>query len=217
MSDTDFNPEEFGGYDPELMPKEDYKTSDPPTYKCTVPVICPGCGKNHGDCDVITNRLEESDKENEDNMIQRPPTSQPSSNGGGQQQQGNFRKRNGLPFLNVRDISFHPEPATIVVARVDDDNFKPGNQIVNCKIKFRGQHFLYGLRFNNPNLGILCDAFGQDERDWVNKEIEVSKEADEVTGREYIRFAPSSATARGDQEEDEQEQPRAPRKPRARA
>ncbi len=196
-NDTDFK---FGYNEPTAA---DYRTNDPPTYdhvpKCTVPVICLGCGKNHGDCDVLTNRLEESDKENEDDMIQRPASSQ-SNNNGGAQSGGTTRRRNGLPFLNVRDVSFHPEPGTIVVARVDDDNFKPGNQIVNCKIKFRGQHFLYGLRFNNPNLGILCDAFGQDERDWTDAEIEISKEADEVTGREYIRLAPSSATKKDKEE-----------------
>lgn len=171
--DTDFNP-----------PPENYKTDDPPTYKCRAEVKCPSCGKNHGDCDIITDRMKAEEDDEVINRGNRSNDQQP------QQGNGRRRQRNGLPFLSPRECSTNPQPATVVVASVGPHAFRRGEEQVNMRIRFKGKDYTFGLRENNPNLDTLCDAWGEDETQWAGKEMEVYNHEDPATGTVFVQFDP---------------------------
>lgn len=162
--DTDFN---YGANVAEV---------DAPSYECMGRCVCSICGKFHGYCSEVGVQPEK-----EDNMINRGESGNTGNNKG-------QRKRNGLPFLSTENASSTKRPGNIVAARVEDDSFRPGHQVVALKIAFNGQHYLYNLRTNNPTLDSLCSSFGDDESQWNGKDIFIFNEEDTFNGKIWLRM-----------------------------
>jgi hypothetical protein len=181
MGQTDFN---HGYNDP------DYKTTDPPTYDqaCMGLMVCPHCGKSVM-CGDIHNSV--APIEQGDNMI-------PRGNGTQSQPQRTGRKRSGLRYLTADMLSATHQIATVVDARVQPDNFRPGQDSVVVKLKFKGEFILWTLRSGNPSLEVLGDAMGDDESSWKGHDIELYIEEDSFDGKKWIRseVAPSAPTTK---------------------
>jgi hypothetical protein len=162
----------------------DYGTNDPPTYDapCMGMLVCPHCGKSAMCSDVFDTI---SNDGGNDSMIPRGNNQQTNSGRG----QG---KRNGLPFLSTKDATTMHQPAKIVAARLEDDTYRPGNQVVALKLNYRGQLWLYNLRTNNPTLDTLCNGFGDDESTWSGRNIEIFNEEDSFNGKLWLRLEPSN-------------------------
>ena len=163
---------------------------------CMGTLVCPKCGRFHGYCSEINAQLTGTTEgpqlrngEN-DEMIQRGNESKGQRRGG--------RTNQGVPFLTVDKLSSDHSPATILAARLQDDNFKPnGPQVVVVKILLRSNTFLWTLRSNNPNLDALVDAFGPDESTWENRKISMYIEEDNFDGKKWIRCEAVTESAGG--------------------
>lgn len=158
---------------------------------CMGLLVCPHCGRSAMCGDVAkhvpTNRQLFSDTQENDNMI---PRNTGNSSGG---QRGGGRKRgSGLPFLAPDKASTVREPGKIIAARVENDNYRQGEQMVALKINFRNQLFLYNLRSNNPTLDALCNAFGDDELQWAGKHVVIFNEVDDFNGKTWLRIEPDT-------------------------
>jgi hypothetical protein len=156
---------------------------DVPTYDqaCMGMMVCPHCGKAAICGDVVSNLPTEDNN----SMIPR----------GNNQASGNQRgkgQRNGLPFLSTKDATQMRQPARIVAARVEDDTFRPGSQVVALKLNYKGQLWLYNLRTNNPALDALVNGFGEDELTWAEKDIVIFNEEDNFNGKLWLRMEPVS-------------------------
>jgi hypothetical protein len=109
------------------------------------------------------------------------------------QQQGRRRSSGGggggrLPYLKVENVNFDKRTASVLSARMEDDNFnRNAPQVLSLKIAFAGATYLWNLRINNPNLDILADSFGDDETKWVGKEFLLFLETDTHTNNNQIR------------------------------
>lgn len=212
MGRYDFN---FGWNEPEASPR-DIPTYDVPPPEpvndhaaCMGRVTCIVCGKFHGYCsevheqltdikpdgvndhddgNVINNAGIPYDQWEENNMIPR---------GNAPQQGGNQRKgkRTGLRYLSADMLSTTHQAATIVDARIQPDNFRPGQDAVVVKLKFKGEFLLWTLRQGNPNLEGFGDAMGDDEQNWKNHDIELYIEEDQFDGKKWIRSEVAPTTA----------------------
>lgn len=181
MGNTDF---QHGYNDP------DYRTHDPPTYQqaCMGILTCPHCGKAVM-CGDVNGTLP---NQPEDTMIPRGQATTTTT-----QQQGGTRRRKGtgLRYLSAEMLSTSHQMATITEARVQDDTFRPGAQCVVAKLKFKGEFLLWTLRPGNPCLETIGDVFGDDERSWGNREIELYTEVDTFDGKTWIRVEPIVASS----------------------
>ena len=99
-------------------------------------------------------------------------------------------QRNGLPFLSAKDATHSPQPARLVTCRLERDQFRAGQSVVKMRIDYKGQHWTYNLRTSNPNLDVLCEAWGDDETKWLNRHFEIYTEEDDVDSKVWLRFAP---------------------------
>lgn len=149
-------------------------------------VKCNGCGKFHGYCSELGGSIQRGESQEEEEMIRRS-SGQPTNNQSRQGERGQ-RQRNGLPFLSTKEASFTPMPGKIIAARVEDDNFRPGRDVVAIRIRFKGQDFLLNLRDNNPNLETLCNLYGEDETQWTGKEVMISNEEDNFNGKVWLHI-----------------------------
>jgi len=154
---------------------------DVPTYdqSCMGMMVCPHCGKA-AMCGDVAKLIGE-------NMIPRTTPNNPRQSGG-------KRKPNGLPFLSKEHANHAKQPGKVVAARLEDDNFRKGEQVVTLKVEFREQHYLYNLRTNNPTLDSLIEAWGDDETTWNNKPVVIFNEEDDFNGKTWLRIEPSDDT-----------------------
>lgn len=129
-----------------------------------------------------TDRFGDDDNE-ENNMIPRGNNNSERNN----QPQRGKRKGTGLRYLSTDMLSPSHELATIVDARVEEDNFRPNQTQVTVKLKFKGEFLLWSLRPGNPNLETLGDAMGDDETTWKGHEVELYIEVDAFNGKSWIR------------------------------
>lgn len=157
----------------------DYKTDDPPTYEqaCMGMLVCPHCGKA-AICGDVTSLLHEQG----DNMIPRGNPSTGGSGGGGRKRRGS-----GLRYLAAEMLTTTHQAASIVDARTQPDQFRPGTECVVVKLKFKGEYILWTLRSGNPSLETLGDALGDDETTWKGAELELYIEEDGFDGKKWIR------------------------------
>lgn len=172
--------------------KPDYKTDDHPTYAqaCIGMMVCPHCGKAAICGDVESNIQTEGN-----DMIPRKQASQISDDGNNFGGRRGAKKINGYRFLSIDMLNSTQQLAEIIDAKVLPDSFRKGEDAVVCKLKLNGEFLLWTIRNNNPNLEILGDAFGDDERKWVGKRIMLATESDDFSGRAQIRVAPEGDKA----------------------
>jgi len=183
--DVDF---EYGHNDPEWSDKQ---TRDPDTPwqfdSCTGQIICPKCGKFHGDCFIVTNRMKEDEQ-----MIPQSTQNNQQQGRGGRQTGG--RRGGGLDYIKEGDLSHEKQIATITAARLDQpDPFNkqnPQSWVLTVQISINGRLLLWSLRDGNPNLTTLQKAFSSDENKWPGKEIEMYLAQDPVTMRNWFRADP---------------------------
>ena len=167
MGDISFN---FGANVP------DRKDDD-----CFGMLVCPHCGKSVICQDVPTNQTVAT----EENMI--PRNTNTSGGGGGR----GGKRRSGFPFLATDKCSTDHEPGVIIGARVEDDSFRKGDQVVALKLRYKSQLWLYNLRPSNPVMDTLANAFGDDEAQWVNKKVVIYNEEDDFNGKLWLRIDPA--------------------------
>lgn len=161
---------------------------------CYGKVICSVCGKLHGICvDFNLEPLENKEMINRDKRSDTPQQSGRSRNTGSK----GGSNRGGLPYLKTENLNFDKRTANIIAARTEDDNFKPGQQAVVVKIAFAGNTYLWTLRLDNPNLDILCDAFGDDEEKWPGKEFLLFLETDSFNNKNWMRVEIPTAQGKG--------------------
>jgi hypothetical protein len=129
----------------------------------------------------------------ENEMIPRDTPSQ----GGNGTQRGGRRRGTGLRYLNTDMLSTAHQLASIADARVQPDNFRPGEFAVVVKLKFRGEFILWSLRPKNPNLETIAEALGDDETTWKGRDIELYVEEDDFDGRKQIRAEVAPAPTAG--------------------
>jgi hypothetical protein len=131
----------------------------------------------------------QNDKENEEMINRSARNDAPQQQQGRRQNTGRSRGsgQTGIPYLKTENVNFDKRTANIIACRVEDDAFKPGQQAVVAKIAFAGNTYLWTIRLDNPNLDILCDAFGDDEQKWVGKDFLLFLETDEFTNKNYTR------------------------------
>jgi hypothetical protein len=158
-------------------------TDDVPTYTqaCMGILVCPHCGK-YAICGDIEAFTTEATGE-QDNMIPRGERAQGDDNS-----RRGKKKGSGLGYLTIDKLSSAHQLASIVDARVQPDNFganKP--DVVVVKLKFKGEFILWTLRSNNPCLETLGDAYGDDEKKWAGRDIELYYEEDSFDGKKWIR------------------------------
>jgi hypothetical protein len=153
-------------------------------------------GLLEGVCWLVRNHIKQltkTIKENYDMAIPRyqgPTTKEDSaaptrgSRGGGRQRQGT-----GHPALNLSDLTIEPKAAKILGVKVGPGTaqWNKDQTVVTCKLSLGGQLRMWYLTVNNPNLGILQDAFGNDENDWADKKIQLFIEESEWDGKQNIR------------------------------
>lgn len=156
------------------------------TVYCYGKVVCSVCGKQHGIC--VDFNLEGTPTQENEEMINRNQRSDAPQQSRGRSSGGSSKgQRGGLPYLKQENITFDKRTASIIAARTEDDNFKPGQQAVVVKMAFAGNTYLWTLRLDNPNLDILCDAFGDDEEKWVGKEFLLFLETDTFNNKNWMR------------------------------
>lgn len=191
MGQIDF---EYGYNDPK---NKDYKTTDPPNYtgSCMGLMVCPHCGKA-AMCGDVTLSAQTTTGENDD-MINRDNRNNDRQGG---RAGGRGGRRNGLAYLSTKEATHTAQPGKIIAARVEDDTFRPGNQVVAMRIRFKGQDWLYNLRTNNPTLDGLCNAFGDDESTWAGKDVSIFNEEDDFNGKVWLRIDPSEGAPMGEPE-----------------
>lgn len=51
-----------------------------------------------------------------------------------------------------------------------------------CKIRFAGKEDVYNISLNKATINGLVDAFGEDSKEWINKELTVETEKVRVAG-----------------------------------
>jgi hypothetical protein len=124
-----------------------------------------------------------------ENMIPR------SSGNSNQSRNGGTRKGSGFRFLNADMLSSAHQLATIVDARTQPDSFRPNQQCVVVKLRFKNEYILWTLRTGNPSLETIGDAIGEDETTWKNREIELFIEEDSFDGKKWIRCEVVSAVS----------------------
>jgi len=186
MKSTDFT---FGFNDP------DYATDDPPTYQrtCIGMMICPHCGRGEICGNIQTN--EQTTHGDDDNMIPRGNNSGTGNNGNDNRQRfsrsNGARKNTGFPMLSTDKATTDQQPGRIVGARVEDDKYRNGQQLVALKVQFKSQMYLYNLRTNNPVLDTLAEAWGDDEQGWIGKDVVIFNEEDDFNGKLWLRLEPA--------------------------
>lgn len=169
-----------------------------PYTPCMGAVLCSVCGKRHGLCTEVNEQLTgiknddsgiytdmgvSSFEWENDKMIPRDSGNSASGGRSSSKKKGG----SGLRYLSTDMLNTDKQTALIVDARTQDDNFKPGKQLVVVKIKFKGEMLLWTLRPGNPNMDVLADAMGDDETAWKDRSIELFNEVDSFDHKVWMR------------------------------
>jgi hypothetical protein len=157
------------------------KQDDAPTYDraCMGLLVCPHCGKAVMCGDIQPAVAVQIDATGEqDNMWKSP------NNSGNNRQQ---RQQTGFRYLNASMLSFVHQLATIDDARIEEDKYRKGEEVLNLKIKFKGEFILWPLRNGNPCLGVILAELGDDETRFKGAELELFIEEDAFDGKRQIR------------------------------
>lgn len=107
--------------------------------------------------------------------------------------------RSGFPYLNQTNqatyLSTDKKTVKILDVKVNLGEKNP----VTVKLAIDGKQVLWGLNGRNPNMDILLNAYGTEERDWVGNTMGMNLEQDEFTGQVWPRCDPAykAAAARG--------------------
>jgi hypothetical protein len=113
--------------------------------------------------------------------------------GNNQPQQSNTRttSRTGLPYIAEANqhtfLTTDPQTAKIIDCRVNAEQRNP----LTLKIVVAGKQFLWGINPKNPNWNILLEAYGNQENDWVGKQLGMYLAEDSFTGRIWPHVDPS--------------------------
>lgn len=108
-----------------------------------------------------------------------------------EQKGGTKKKRDGFPFLKKEThLSSVKKLFKVLDVREQPDNFKPEEELVMVKIALEGQTLLWPLRYTNPNLATLQEAWGLNEEDWKGKGGSLFIELQEFDGTGQIRVEP---------------------------
>jgi hypothetical protein len=133
----------------------------------------------------------------EQQMIPDPQVPEQQANRG----RGTNSARTGFPYLNQANQAEYFTTDSSVKVKILDCRVvsKPvGNQSpITLKLAIRGRVILWGLRITNQNLPILIQMFGKDENDWADKEIMMSLQIDEFTGKIWPHVEPAEETKKG--------------------
>lgn len=117
-----------------------------------------------------------------------------SNNQSGQSFRGTQKKRTGFPFLSTEKVTTDKQHGRIVGARVEPDTFRKNEDVVALKIQFKSQMYLYNLRTNNPVMEALAEAWGEDEQQWINKDVVIFNEEDDFNGKTWLRIEPEQVS-----------------------
>lgn len=113
---------------------------------------------------------------------QSQASSRTSSRGG--------RKREGYPFLTKDKLSMSPKLFKVIECREQPDNFKPDELLVMVKIALEGVTTLWPLRYTNPCLEVLQQAWGLDEKEWAGQTGSVFLSEPDFEGKQQTRVKP---------------------------
>lgn len=164
MSDTDF---EFGHNaenEPAAVPEA-----------CMGNVTCEHCGKRHGYCSEVEQQLKEG-------------TMLPKADSDGSSQSSGTKKKGGIKYLTIEDLSRTPKEAKILAVKADADN-RYGARVV-LKISLDGTMMFWGVAIRkNPNYRLLTDKLGHEENDWVDARILLHNEKDEFSEQFFPRVS----------------------------
>jgi len=111
-------------------------------------------------------------------------------------QGGNRRQGGGFDYVRNTDLSTDKKRARVLACRVNDAVVKEGQRKysdVIVKIALNGKTLLYGLKADNPEYEKLVNAFGEDENRWPDREFYMYLEADDFTGKYWMRVEPIEA------------------------
>lgn len=106
------------------------------------------------------------------------------------------KKRDGFPFLKKENLSTTQKRFKVLDVREQEDVFSktdPKEELVMAKIALEGKTFLWPLRYNNPNLKTLQDAWGLDEKFWMSQEGALFTSVESFDGTSQIRVEPDAA------------------------
>ena len=137
---------------------------------CIAPVVCSGCGKFHGYCDTVTQKLNSTGEK----TMSLPA---PQAKAGG----GRFKRR---PFLKGKDIkSKGVTQITIEAVREAPKAFENADVLVDVKIG--SKEFTWPLAFSKTAYRVLYEKFGKDEKKWKGT---VKAEQDTYLGNAFVRL-----------------------------
>lgn len=98
----------------------------------------------------------------------------------------------GVDWLKNSHLTFDPKRAKITNVRIADENDKYNHVVV--KIAMGGVPFLLGLKTNYSVYKSLLKEFGEDENNWIGKDIMLFFETDEITEKRFMKVSFPKAT-----------------------
>lgn len=97
------------------------------------------------------------------------------------------KKAGGFDYINTTDLDTDPVSARILAVKQTEGQY--GKKVV-LKLAYKGDTKLmsFSLKKNSngefsPNVKFFINQFGQEENDWIGKDITLCREQDEFTGQ----------------------------------